>query len=111
MNIVALIDVSMMLEYNVVLNGGKRTHLELPPPQIVQAFLDFNTCTLKEPDWGELAREQTWRIREDYVLWYTKVSHPQIFPPLPRDLLRPANNKQIIAAQWERYEARSSPDA
>jgi len=31
-------------------------------------------------------------------------------PPLPGDLLRPANEEQIIAEQRERYEARSSPD-
>jgi len=29
-------------------------------------------------------------------------------PPLPGDLPRPANEEQIIAEQWERYEARSS---
>jgi len=28
MNVVVVIDVWMMLEYNVVLNGGKRTHFE-----------------------------------------------------------------------------------
>jgi hypothetical protein len=49
-------------------------------------------------------------MREGYVLWYTKVSHPHILPPLPGDLLRPANEEQIIAEQWERYEGRSSPD-
>jgi len=49
-------------------------------------------------------------MREGYVLWYTKVSHPQILPPLPGDLLRPANEEQIIAEQWVWYEARSSPD-
>jgi len=75
--------------------------VELPPPQIVQAFVDFRIHTLKEPDWCELAGEQTWRMREGYVLWYTKVSRPQILPPLPRDLPRPANEEQIIAEQWE----------
>ena len=44
------------------------------------------------------------------MLWYTKVSHPHILPPFPGDLPRPANEEQIIAQQWERYEARSSPD-
>jgi len=43
-------------------------------------------------------------------LWYTKVSHPQILPPLSGDLPMPANEEQIIAEQWERYEARGSPD-
>ena len=76
----------------------------------MHAFLDFNTCTLKELDWGEPAGEQTWRMRDDYMLWYTTVSHPQILPPLPRDLPRPANEELIIAEQWERYEARGSPD-
>jgi len=84
--------------------------VELSPPQIVHAFIDFHTHTLKEPDWGEPAGEQTWRMREGYMLWYTKFSHPQILPPLPRDLPRPANEEQIIAEQWERYEARGSPD-
>jgi hypothetical protein len=84
--------------------------VELAPPQIVQSFVDFRTHTLKEPDWGEPTGEQTWRMKEGYVLWYTKVSHPQILPPLPGDLLRPANEEQIIVEQWKRYEARSSPD-
>ena len=39
------------------------------------------------------------------MVWYTTVSHPQILSPLPGDLLRPANEEQIIAEQWERYEA------
>lgn len=43
-------------------------------------------------------------------VWYTKVCHPQILPPLSGDLPRPANEEHIIAEQWERYEARSSPD-
>jgi len=84
--------------------------VELTPPQIVQAFVDFRTHKLKEPHWGHPAGEQTWRMADGYVLWYTKVSHPQILPPLPGDLLRPANEELIIAEQWERYEARSSPD-
>jgi len=84
--------------------------VELRPAQIVQAFLDFRTHTLKEPNWGEPTGEETWRLRDGYVLWDTKVSHPQILPPLPRDLLRPANEEQLIAQQWERYEARNSPD-
>ena len=65
--------------------------VELRPPQIVQAFLDFRTHTLKEPDWGEPEGEETWRMRDGYVLWYTRVSHSQILPPLPGDLPRPAN--------------------
>jgi len=76
----------------------------------VQAFNDFNTCTLKEPDWGEPAGEQPWRVADGYVLQYTSVSHPHFLPPLPEDLPMPANEEQIIAQQWERYEARSSPD-
>ena len=40
--------------------------VELLPPQIVQAFVDFRTHTLKEPDWGEPAREQTWRMAMCY---------------------------------------------
>ena len=35
---------------------------------------------------------------------------PQILPPLAGDLPRPANEEQIIAEQWERYDARSSTD-
>jgi len=38
------------------------------------------------------------------------VSHPQILPLLPGDIPRPPNEEQIIAEQWEWYEARSSPD-
>ena len=49
-------------------------------------------------------------MRDDYVLWYTRVSPPQIFPPVPGDLPRSANEEQIIAQQWKRYEARNSPD-
>ena len=44
------------------------------------------------------------------MLWYNTVSLPQILPPLLGDLSRPANEEQIIAQQWERYEARGSPD-
>jgi len=76
----------------------------------MQAFLDFHTHALKEPDWGELIGEETWQMRDGYVLWYTRVSHSQILSPHPEDLPRPANEEQIIAQQWERYEARSSPD-
>ena len=50
--------------------------VELRPPQIMQAFLDFRTHTLKEPGWGEPAGEETWRMRDGYVLWYIRVSHP-----------------------------------
>lgn len=90
--------------------------VELRPPQIVQAFIDFRTHTLKAPDLGEPAVEQTWRMRDGYVLWYTRgssqatSSRRHSLPPLPGDLPRPANEEQIIAQQWERYEARSSPD-
>jgi len=38
------------------------------------------------------------------------VSHPQILPLLSGDIPRPSNEEQIIAEQWKRYEARSSPD-
>jgi hypothetical protein len=62
----------------------------------VQAFIDFHTHMIKEPDWGEPTVEETWRMEEGYVLWYTRVSHPQILPLLPGDLLRPANEEQII---------------
>jgi len=33
--------------------------VELRPPQIVHAFLDFHTHMLKEPDWDEPAGEET----------------------------------------------------
>jgi len=49
-------------------------------------------------------------MEDGYVLWYSKVSHPLILPLLPGDLPSPANEKQIIAQQWEQYEARGSPD-
>nr|ABN05849.1 IMP dehydrogenase/GMP reductase, putative [Medicago truncatula] len=83
---------------------------DLPPPSIVQMFVDFRTHTLKADARGEQAGEDTWRVADGYVLWYTRVSHPQILPPIPGDLLRPANEEQIIAEQWQRYEARNSPD-
>jgi len=65
--------------------------VELRTSQIVHAFIDFRTHTLKEPDWGEPARDDTWHMRDGYVLWYTTVSHPQILPPLSGDLPRPIN--------------------
>nr|ABN09179.1 IMP dehydrogenase/GMP reductase, putative [Medicago truncatula] len=40
--------------------------VELPPPHIVQAFVDFRTHTLKAADWGEQAGEQTWRMAMCY---------------------------------------------
>ena len=42
--------------------------VELTPPQIVQAFVDFRTHTLKESDWGQPAGEQTWRMADGYVI-------------------------------------------
>jgi len=73
--------------------------VELRAPHIMQAFLDFHTHALKEPDWGELIGEETWQMRDGYVLWYTRVSHSQILSPHPEDLPRPANEEQIIAQQ------------
>jgi len=84
--------------------------VELSPAEIVQAFVDFLTHTLKAPDWGDHAREHTSRTTYGYVRWYTVVSHPHILPLLPGDIPRPPNEEQIISEQWERYEARSSPD-
>jgi hypothetical protein len=49
-------------------------------------------------------------MEDGNVLWYTTVSHPQSFPPIPRYPLRPANEEQIIAHQWKQYKARGSPD-
>jgi len=83
--------------------------VELWPGQIVQAFLDFRTHTIKEPDWGEPTGVETWRMGDGYVRWYTRVSHPQILPLLPRDIMRPTNEEQIIAQQWEQNEGRGSP--
>jgi len=83
--------------------------VELRPDQIVHAFLNFRTYTIKELDWGEPAGEEAWWMEDGYVLWYYTVSHPLILPLLPRDLLRPANEEQIIAQQWEQYEVRGSP--
>jgi hypothetical protein len=85
--------------------------VELRPNQIVQTFIDFRTHTIKEPDWGELTGEATWQMKDGYILWYTRVSHPMILRLLPGDLLRTTNEEQIIAQQWEQYEARGSPDA
>jgi hypothetical protein len=52
--------------------------VELRPNQIVQTFIDFRTHTIKEPDWGELTGEATWQMKDGYILWYTRVSHPMI---------------------------------
>jgi hypothetical protein len=71
--------------------------VQLSPTEIVQAFVDFRTRTLKADYWGEHAEEQPWRMADDYVRWYTVVSHPQILALLPRDILRPPNEEQIIA--------------
>jgi len=40
-------------------------------------------------------------MKDGYVLWYSRVSHPLILPLLPGDLPRSANEEQIIAQQWE----------
>jgi len=84
--------------------------VELRPDQIVLTFLDFCIYTIKEPDWGEPAGRETWQMEDDCVLWYSRVSHPLILPLLSGDLLRPANEEQIIAQKCEQYEARSSLD-
>ena len=49
-------------------------------------------------------------MAEGYVVWYNTMSHPQILPLLLEDLPRPGNEEQIIAQQWEWYEARGSLD-
>jgi len=84
--------------------------VELRPTHIVQAFIDFCTHTINDPDWGQPAGESTWQMEDGYILWYTTVSHPLILRLLPRDLPRPANEEQIIAHQWEQYEAIGSPN-
>ena len=84
--------------------------VELRVTQIMQAFIDFHTHTIKKPDRGEPAGETTWQMEDNYMLWYGLVSHPQIFPLIPGSPLRPANEEQIVAHQWEQYEARGSPD-
>jgi hypothetical protein len=71
--------------------------VELSPAEIVQAFVDFHTHTLKAADWGEHAGEHTWRMADGYVRWYTVVSHPQILPLLLVDIPRPPNEEQFIA--------------
>ena len=76
----------------------------------MQAFIDFHTHTIKDPDWGQLVGESTWQMEDDYILWYTRVSHPQILPLLLGDLPRAANEEQIISHQWEQYKARGFPD-
>ena len=49
-------------------------------------------------------------MADGYVIWYSTVSHPQILSLLLGDLPRPANEEQIIAQQWEWYQARGSPN-
>jgi len=49
-------------------------------------------------------------MEDSYVRWYTRLSHPLILPLLQEDLPRPNNEEQIIAQQWEQYEARVSPN-
>ena len=84
--------------------------VELSPAEILQAFVNFRTHTLKATDWGEHAVEDTWSMADGYVPWYTVVSHPQILPLLSGDISRPPNEEKIVAEQWEQYKARSSPD-
>jgi len=85
--------------------------VELRATQIVQAYIDFRTHTIKEPDWGQPVGEATWQVEDGYMLWYTRVSHPQILPLISGSPPRLANEKQIISHRWEQYEARGSPDA
>jgi len=49
-------------------------------------------------------------MEDDYILWYEQVSHPQICPPIPGSPSMPLNEEQIIAHQWEQYQARGLPD-
>ena len=49
-------------------------------------------------------------MEDGHMLWYTKVSHPQILPPIPGSPPRPTNEEQIIAHQWEQHQARGSTD-
>ena len=77
---------------------------------VVQGFIDFRTHTIKEDGWGEPSRETPWRMEDDYMLWYNRVSHIQILPPILRSPPRPANEEHIIAHQWEQYQAKGLPD-
>jgi hypothetical protein len=76
----------------------------------VQTFIDFRTHTIKDPDWGQPAGEMKWLMEDGYMLWYTRVSHPQILLLISGSPLRPANEEQIIAHHWEQYQATSLPD-
>jgi len=44
------------------------------------------------------------------MLWYRRVSHPEILPPIPRSPLRPANEEQIITDLQQQHQERGSPD-
>jgi len=77
---------------------------------IVQAFIDFRTHTIKQDSWGNPAGEMPWWMEDGYMLWYTRVSHPQILPPTLGSPPRPANEEQIITHQWEQHQTRGSFD-
>jgi len=44
------------------------------------------------------------------MLWYRRVSHLEILPPIPRSPLRPANEEKIIAHMQQQHQERGSPD-
>jgi len=78
---------------------------------IMQAFIDFCLHTTKEDSWSNPAGDTPWRMEDGYMLWYGRVSHPQILPPFLGFPPRLANEENIIAHQREQHrrEARLIP--
>jgi hypothetical protein len=60
------------------------------PYQVVHAFLYYRVHVIPQDQLGEVA-DSTWQYTSGYVVWYARMSHPKILPPIDGSHPRPVN--------------------
>ena len=70
----------------------------IPTKQVVQPFINFRAHCIPPYQWG-LRVDDQWHHVPGYIIWYGRVSHPKILPPIDGSPPRPTNRKQIIAEE------------
>jgi hypothetical protein len=78
----------------------------IPTKQVVHAFINFNVHCIPPYQWG-LRVDDQWHHVPGYIVWYGRVSHPKILPPIDGSPPRPTNQEQIIAEE----HAKIMPDS
>lgn len=63
---------------------------------IPHVFIDFRHHTIKDYSWGQPIEDMPWRFEDGYMLWYVRVSHPQILPPIPGSSLSTVNEERLV---------------